>query len=55
MIAKDKPIEAADFNNDLVGIKEETKPRINTETEPAEAQYNYYDTLNESGAVNQVL
>ena len=37
MIAKDKPIEADDFNNDLVGIKEETEPHINTETEPEKA------------------
>ena len=55
MIAKDKPIEAADFNNDLVGIKEETEPRINIETEPVGAQYNYYATLIESRTGSQVL
>ena len=55
MIAKDKPIEAGDFNNDLVGIKEETEPRINTETVPAAAQYNYYATLIESRTGDHVL
>ena len=55
MIAKDKPIEADDFNNDLVGIKEETEPRINTETIPATAQYNYYATLIESRTGDHVL
>ena len=55
MIAKDKPIEATDFNNDLVGIKDVVERRTNTETVPAAAQYNYYATLIESRTGNQVL
>lgn len=55
MIAKDNPIKAADFNNDLIGIKDVVERRTNTETEPAAAQYNYYATLVESRAGNQVL
>ena len=55
MIAKDKPIEASDLDNSLISIDDIVTRRTNTETIPAEAQYDYYATLIRSRTGNQVL